>query len=126
MTPAYLAQANRLRVPLAAPLRRVPKVSGTTRIERFFLMALGVLFPLENHIPTLAGFICMYILFVVAAGYVLLYRCRALSRMCVHPVFLAAYGFLGVAVLVESFHPDSSYFEIYLNGLMFGGAIVFS
>ena len=60
------------------------------------------------------------------AGYVVLNRFQALSSIWLHPVFLAAYAFLGLAGFMESFHPDPSYSEIFRIGLMVVGAVLIS
>ncbi len=100
-------------------LRQYP----TTTVERFLLMAIAVLMPLEDQIPTVAGFSSMFILFAVLAGYVILYRLRALARMWSHPVFLSVYVLLTVGGVIEFSHPYASYSEIFRLGLMIAGAI---
>jgi O-Antigen ligase len=80
--------------------------------------------PLQENIPTVAGFSFMYIIFGVLGGYVLLTRPSALARISVHPVFLAAYTLLCLGLLIESMHSSSSYFELRRFGYMVAGAIV--
>jgi hypothetical protein len=89
-------------------------------------MATMVIVLLENQIPAIAGFSISFLWFAVMAGYVVLNRFQALSSIWLHPVFLAAYVFLGLACFMESFHPDSSYSEIVRIGLMVVGAVFIS
>jgi hypothetical protein len=86
-------------------------------------MATIVLLPLEDHIPTVAGFSALFIMFGVLAGYVFLNCPRALARIWLHPVFLAAYTLFFLAFLFESTHPDSRYRELISFGLMVTGAV---
>ena len=103
-------------------LRRLSQ-NPTARIERFLLIATITLLPLENHIPTVAGFSVMYIMFGILASYILFNRLTALTSICLHPVFLAAYVLLALGCLIEFLHPHSSYSEIFQIGLMLAGAI---
>jgi hypothetical protein len=89
-------------------------------------MATMVIVLLENQIPAIAGFSISFLWFAVMAGYVVLNRFQALSTMWLHPVFLAAYAFLGLACFMEFFHPDPSYSEIFRIGLMVVGAVLIS
>jgi len=89
-------------------------------------MATMVIVLLENQIPVIAGFSISFLWFAVMAGYVVLNRFQALSSIWSHPVFLAAYAFLGLACFNESFHPDPSYSEIVRIGLMVAGAVLIS
>ena len=107
-------------------LVRVRRVLGTTGIERAFVMATMVIMLLENQIPAIAGFSISFLWFGVMACYVVLNRSQALSSIWSHPVFLAAYAFLGLAVFMESFHPDPRYSEIVRIGLMVAGAVFIS
>jgi hypothetical protein len=97
---------------------------GTTAIDQFLLMATVALLPLQDHLPSIAGFSIMYIIFGVLGGYVLLSRSRALARVWTHPVFLAAYVLLFLGFLVESIHPNSSYVELVRCGYMIAGAVL--
>jgi hypothetical protein len=95
----------------------------TTTAERFLLAVIVALFPLEDQIPAVAGFSILYILFAALAIYTVACRRQALLRIWSHPVFLAGYCLVALAVLIESMHPNSSYFEIRQIGLMITGAI---
>ncbi len=79
--------------------------------------------PLQENIPTVAGFSFMYIIFGLLGGYVLLNRPRALAKISVHPVFLAAYVLLCLGFLIESMHSYSSYLELRRFGYMIAGAV---
>jgi hypothetical protein len=107
-------------------LARVRRVLGTTRIERFLVMATMLILPLENQVPIIAGFSISFFWFALLAAYVFLNRFQALSSVWLHPVFLAAYAFLGLAGFIETFHPDPSYSEIVRIGLMVTGALFIS
>ncbi len=97
--------------------------SRTTRAERFLLLTAVILFPLENHIPAVAGFSVMYFVFAALAAYVIVNRPHILSEIWCHPVFIAAYVFIGVSALLEFSSPLSRYQEISGFGLMVGGAV---
>jgi len=108
-----------LRIVLKAALKY-----PTTCIERFLLMATIILLPLQDHIPSVAGFSIMFIVFGVLASYVILCRVRMLNKVWLHPVFRAVYIFLGVGFFMESLHPFTSYAEILRIGQMIAGAVV--
>jgi hypothetical protein len=95
----------------------------TAAIDRFLLVATGVLLPLEFHVSSIAGFSIMYIMFGALGGYILLSRPHTLARISRHPVFLAAYALLGLGFLIESLHSNSSYFDLKRYGYMIAGAI---
>jgi O-Antigen ligase len=95
----------------------------TTTIDRLLLMAMIVIFPLENYFPVVGGFTTTYILFAISAGYILVRRPGTLAKTWIHPVFLAAFLFLILGALIESAHPLSSYSQISRYGQMFVAAI---
>jgi O-antigen ligase len=95
----------------------------TTRVERLLLAVTIILLPLQDHIPDVAGFSIMWIMFGVLAIYVLVNRAGTLAVVWLHPVFLTAFGFLYGMSLLEFLHPDSSYSEIVSIASMFVGAI---
>lgn len=106
------------------PARNVLPCSGTTPAERFLLLATIILLPLQVHIPAVAGFSSLFLVFAVLAGYVMINRPRFLDRIWIHPVFVAAYIFLFVSGLCEFTSPLSMYDDIARSALMVGGAIV--
>jgi O-antigen ligase len=95
----------------------------TSPMERFLIMTTIVILPLQDHIPSIAGFSVMWVLFALLAGYVLLNRPSLLGRIWTHPVLLSAYVFLFTVTWVESLHPDASYREIFSIAQMFVGAM---
>src|SRR5215216_46878 len=84
----------------------------TTRIDRFLLMALiliFVLWPLTGFPVAVAGFSYSFILFMICGGYILLKRPGTLARISSDPVFLTAYILLALGSLMESLHPHVNY-----------------
>ena len=63
----------------------------TTTLDRLLLMGTIILLPLEDHLPSIAGFSVLFLLFGVLGLYNVLFRLRALSKISSHPVFLTAY-----------------------------------
>lgn len=123
---AYRTQSrnlNRVRVDTPPAARKTFLRYPTTAMERWLLMATIVCLPLQDHIPNVAGFSIMYLLFAMLAAYVFLNRLRALARIWLHPVFLAAYILIAVGILVEFSHPYTSYSEIFRFALVIVGAI---
>lgn len=98
--------------------------AATTRTDRFLLITTIILLPLENHIPPIAGFSIIWILFAVIALHILVSRPQALFKTSLNPVFVTAYLLLTVGLIVESFHPKSSYQELSSIAQMITGAIL--
>ena len=98
-------------------------IPRTTPAERFLLFTTPILLPLQEHIPTLAGMSVMFLIFAVLGAYVILNRPRTLGRIWCHPVFIAAYAFIGVSVLLEFSSPQSRYVEIFRFGQMITGMV---
>src|SRR5688500_17018611 len=80
----------------------------TTPGERFLLFTTAVIIPLEAHIRQVPNFSIVFLMFAVLAGYVALNRLRCLDRVWMHPVFIAAYVFIGISAAVEFVNPLSS------------------
>jgi hypothetical protein len=97
---------------------------ATTPFERVLLFTTVILLPLEDHIPSVAGFSSSYLMFAVLAGYVAINRLRCLDRVWMHPVFVAAYLFIGISVAMEFASPSSSYRDIASFALMVVGALL--
>jgi len=97
--------------------------SCTTLAERFLLLAAIIIVPLEKHIPTVAGMSVSFLVFAVLAAYVIVNRPRNLGEIWYHPVFIAAYVFVGVSFLLEFSSPLSRYEMIIRFGQMIGGAV---
>lgn len=115
---------SRVRRNTPLPTDRSLTPERTTTSERFLLMATVILFPLQNHLPAIAGASILFLLFAVLLGYTILYRSQALATMARRPVFLSAFVLLAVAFLIESGHPDAAYILIFQMGQMIIGAIV--
>ncbi len=82
-----------------------------------------LILPLENYLPTVAGMTVNFLLFVVIAAYIMVNRPRVLGGIWYHPVFIAAYAFIGVSVLLEFSSPLSRYGDLIRFGQMIGGAV---
>jgi hypothetical protein len=113
----------------AAPSRALGDAPGgavipTTRPERWLLLATIVLMPLEDHIPSVGGFSFAFVLFSVLAAAALLHGPQPLSRVAMHPLFIAAYLFIGLAGVMEATSPEPDYSDIVRFGLMVAGAIL--
>jgi hypothetical protein len=102
------------------PLGNVAR--ATTPVERFLLLATVVVLPLQDHIPSIAGFSIVYVIFLVLAGYVLMNRSQALQIALSHPLFVTAYVLLALAFVSESLRSESSYGEILRIVQMISGA----
>src|SRR5262245_18827374 len=85
----------------------------TTTIERLLLMTMAVSIPLRPYLPAVAGFSTAYIIIGIFIGYALLNRSGVLARTWSHPAFLAGFGYLIMATLMESTHPFSDYGGIF-------------
>lgn len=97
--------------------------SGTTPTERVLLLVAMTTLPLEKHLPTVAGMSLSFLIFAVLAAYIIVNRPRALGEIWYHPVFVAAYAFVGVAFLLEFSSSLSRYDEIIRFAQMIGGAV---
>jgi hypothetical protein len=106
--------------PTAALIPNVPTTPG----ERVLLFATVILLPLESHIPIVAGFSSQFLVFAVLAAYVALNRLRCLDRIWTHPVFVAAYVFIGISIALEFASPLSSYDHIGRFAFMIGAALL--
>ncbi len=113
-------------IPAIAATTAMPLIvaqSGTTPAERFLLWAAVATLPLEKHLPTVAGMSFSFLIFAVLAAYIIVNRPRALSEIWYQPVFIAAYAFVGVAILLEFSSQLSRYEEIIRFAQMIGGAV---
>lgn len=102
---------------------RLPSLR-TTAFERVLLFLMVALLPLEENIPSIAGFTFTFILFGLMAAYVMSVHPRRLTQSMTRPVFLACYLFLSLGWLNELLHPGPSYHELARIGGMVGGAIL--
>jgi len=104
-------------------LQSPASVEPTTELERLLLFAVIALLPLQEHVPSIAGFSVMYIMFALLAGYVLLWRAKLLGKIISHPVILAGGALVSIGLVMEMANGSSGYFEIWRIGFMFLGAI---
>ena len=95
----------------------------TTRAEQYLLLTAIILMPLEYHIPTVAGMSIMFLVFGAFAAFVIVNRPHILGKIWYHPVFIAAYAFIGLSALLEFSSPLSRYEDILRFGQMVGGAV---
>jgi hypothetical protein len=98
--------------------------SRTTAGERFLLFTTALIIPLESHIRQVPNFSIVFLMFTVLAGYVAINRLRCFDRIWMHPVFVAAYVFIGVSAAAEFANPLSSKEYIGRFALMIGGALL--
>jgi hypothetical protein len=104
-------------------VRYILPQSSTSLAERFLLLMVMIIFPLSNTIPTVAGMSILFLIYGVLAAYTIVNRTRALGEIWCHPVFIAAYAFIGVCALLEFSSPLSSYDELLRFTQMIGGAV---
>ncbi len=95
----------------------------TVAVERLLLLLTIALMPLENHLPTVAGFSIVSVVFIILGVYVLFNRPAVLLSTCGHPVFLAAYIWVALSFFVELAHPLASFVVISRIGHMVVGAL---
>ena len=98
--------------------------SRTTPGERFLLFTTALIFPLEGHIRQVPNFSIMFLMFALLGGYVAINRLRCLDRVWMHPVFVAAYVFIGISAAAEFANPLSSNHYLGRFALMIGGALL--
>ena len=109
-----------------AAVQNLSHQSRTTLVERVLIVITIAILPLENQFPTVAGMSASFLIFAVLGAYVIVNRPRVLGRVWQHPVFIAAYVFIGVSALLEFSSPLSRYTEIFRFGSMIGGAVFLS
>ena len=76
-------------------------VRRATGLECLLLMTIIVTLPLEDHIPTIAGFSFSWILFGIAALYVAFNRVAELAQVASCPAAATSYLFIIISVVVE-------------------------
>jgi hypothetical protein len=103
-------------------IRRILPQHSTTATERFLLMAIVVLLPLQSDLPKFGEISFLFIMFAVLAGYVALCRLGALVKTLRHPVFLAGSALVGIGFLMEVIHGSTGYIEVFRVFLMLMGA----
>lgn len=95
----------------------------TTRTERVLLLMSIILLPLQDYFPAVAGMSLMFLVYGVLATYVIVMRNRTLGKIWYHPVFIAAYAFIVICILLEYSSPLSKYEDIIRFAQMIGGAV---
>jgi len=76
--------------------------------DRWFLVALIVLLPLQDHLPSVRGYSVIYLVFAAATLYVFAVRFRVLIRTFTQPLFFSLLVMLGGFGVVEIMHPHPS------------------
>lgn len=104
-------------------IRDIVSQFPTSLAERCLLFTAIVTLPLENYFPTVAGMSMSSLVFAMLAFYVIVNRPRILGEMWRHPVFLAAYAFIGVSALLEFSSPLSTYDHLIRFAQMIAGAV---
>lgn len=97
---------------------------ASTRAERGILFFTIVLLPLQDSLPTFAGFSASYVMFGISLLFVVLLRPAALMRSAVQGAFIPLYALVAFGALAESLHPNASYLELRRIGEMVGGAVL--
>lgn len=82
-----------------------------------------VMLPLQDYFPAVAGMSVSFLIFATLAAYAIVTCHRNLSVVWHHPVFIAAYVFIGVSSLLEFVSPLSMYGDIFRFGQMIVGAV---
>jgi hypothetical protein len=88
------------------------------------LFTTALIIPLEAHVRVVPNFSIVFLMFGVLAGYVAINRLRCLDSVWMHPVFVAAYVFIGISAAAELANPLSSSYLIGRFALMIGGALL--
>lgn len=93
----------------AAPLQAAPLVNGIAAVTLF---ALGVLLPLQDHIPSIAGFSAVTLVFAMVVAGAVVSRPVVAVRTAMSPVFTAAFALVATGFMVERLHTLSDYDDI--------------
>ena len=97
--------------------------SPATLGGRVLLFTSVVMLPLQDYFPQVAGMSVSFLMFAALAAYAVVNCSRNLGVIWYHPVFIAAYVFIGVSALLEFVSPLSRYSEIFRFGQMIVGAV---
>lgn len=95
--------------------------SRVTLVERCLLFTCIVMLPLQDYFPSVAGMSFSFLLFATLAAYIIVYRLRTLETIWHHPVFIAAYAFFVVSVLLELSSPLPEFYQSMRFAEMIGG-----
>lgn len=103
----------------AAPRQAMP-LAGTAAAALF---ALGLLLPLQDHIPAVMGFSAVTVVFALIIAGALAARPRATMRTAASPVFVAAFGLVAAGFIVERLHGNSDYGDVFRFAQAVVGAV---
>ncbi len=93
----------------SAAARYIETNPRVTLVERCLLFASIVALPLQHYFPPVAGMSSSFLLFAALLVYVIVNRSRILGTIWYQPVFIAAYAFFVVSVLLEFSSPFPDY-----------------
>lgn len=99
------------------------RVKHPSLARQLLLFVSIVLLPLQNYFPEVAGMSSSFLIFAALTAYAIVNCSRNLGVVWYHPVFIAAYVFIGVSALLEFANPLSRYGEIVRFGQMILGAV---
>lgn len=97
--------------------------SRTTLGGRVLLFTSVALLPLQDYFPQVAGVGFGFLIFAAMGLYLIVNCLNSLGKIWCHPVFIAAYAFIGVSALLEFSSPLSRYDVIIRFGQMIAGAV---
>lgn len=100
----------------------VPRPIRSNLTERTLLVGFIVLTPLQSYFPTFGGASVTFLYMLMAIGYIVLRRPRALMKTLLHPICLAGFGLAGVGLLMEFLHGNPVFRTGAGIGLMVVGA----
>lgn len=95
----------------------------TTKFERFLLFGIIISFPLQAVIPTVGGASLSFIIFAIAACYLIIWRPQVLMRTLQHPIFIAGFIFIGIGLFLEFAHSSFGYILVGRIGMMVLGGV---
>lgn len=101
-----------------------PASFATNRIEQILIFATVTLMPLQEAIPTIAGFSIVSVLFLAQAGYVFVKRLECVARVWTQPLFITVYLYVFLTYLVEFSKSYSLYGENFQVTQVAVGAVI--
>ena len=96
----------------------------STAIERLLLSGAVAILPAQFFFPLIGGLSIAFLVFGALGSYLIIFRYGTLSKMLFHPLFLAAYVFLGTGFFMEFVHGNPDYLQLSRIFFMFVGAIL--
>lgn len=118
-----ISQSQQVRSGQDIPLPGQLPYARTPLAGRVLLFISIVMLPMQEYFPQVAGMSISFLTFAALAAYAIVNCPRNLSVVWYHPVFIAAYVFIGASVLLEFSSPLSRYSEIVRFGQMIVGAV---